>query len=166
MRIRVFVLACASALLVSAGFAAMTPAHVKSHKTRPRIKSGRYGDGTGDAYLYVNVRARTVAFQFRLYCNDLYADQWVTSGPKPVKGELTGNRRGATAFVAGEYHGTPASGPGTSQDAFWSLKGKFTNPAHFEGRVEYEAATFPEPVMGRPQCLDAALLHLGREPGG
>ena len=25
------------------------------------------------------------------------------------------------------------------------MNGKFTGPTHFEGRVEYEAATFPEP---------------------
>jgi hypothetical protein len=164
MRIRGFVLACATALLVSTGLAATTPALGTSHK-RPRIKSGRYADGINDVYLDVNVKDRTVLFHFTLYCNDLFADQWVSSGPKPVRGKLTGNRRGATVYADGEYEGLPAVGPGTSQIAFWSLNGKFTSPTHFEGRVEYEAATSPEP-MARPQCLDAQLIHLDRRPPG
>jgi hypothetical protein len=71
----------------------------------------------------------------------------------------------ATVYADGEYEGLPAVGPGTSQIAFWSLNGKFTRPTHFEGRVEYEAATSPEPTA-RPQCLDAKLIHLDRRPTG
>ena len=163
MRVRILFIASASALLASAGFAATTPALGTGHK-RPLIESGRYIDNSNDVYLEVNVRARSVAIHFTLYCNDLYADQWVSSGPKPVRGRLTGNRRGARVHVSGFYEGLPAVGPGTSQVADWSLNGKFTRPTHFEGRVEYEAATFPEPMAGRPQCLDAALLHLDRQP--
>ena len=163
MRVRILFIASASALLAASGFAATTPALGKSHK-RPLIKSGRYIDDSDDVYLNVNVRARTVALHFTLYCNDLYADQWVSSGPKPVRGKLTGNRRGATVFAWGFYEGLPAVGPGTSQVADWSLNGKFTRPTHFDGRVEYEAATFPEPMASRPQCLDSARLHLDRQP--
>lgn len=93
MRIRLLILASASALLVSAGFAATTPALGTAHK-RPRIKSGRYVDGINDVYLDVDVKARGVQFHFTLYCNDLFADQWVSSGPEPVRGTLSGNRRG------------------------------------------------------------------------
>jgi hypothetical protein len=162
MRTRLLIFGWASALLISTGLVAATPALGASHE-RPRIKSGRYADGINDAYLDVNVKQRTARFHFTLYCNDLFADQWVSSGPKPVRGALRGNRRGATVYADGEYQGAPAVGPGTSQVAFWILKGKFTSPTHFEGRVEYEAATFPEP-MGRPQCLDAARISLTREP--
>lgn len=129
----------------------------------PRIKSGRYGEG--DVYLDVDVKARKVHFYFKLYCQNPFASQYVSS-VREVGGVLKGNRRGATVYVDGEYSGVPVSGEGTHQDAFWTMKGKFTRPTHFEGRVEYEAATFPEPPgpLGRPQCLDAELLHLDREP--
>jgi hypothetical protein len=132
---------------------------------RPRIKSGRYGGG--DVYLDVNVKARKVHFYFKLYCQNPFASQYVSSA-RAVGGVLKGNRRGATVYVDGEYSGVPVSGEGTHQDAFWTMKGKFTGPTHFEGRVEYEAATFPEPPpqRGRPQCIDAELLHLDLEPAG
>jgi hypothetical protein len=164
MRIRLLIAALGTALLVSTGFAAATPALGTSHK-RPRIRGGHYIDGKGDVYLDVEVSSRSVLFHFTLYCNDLFADQWVSSGPEPVRGKLTGKRRGATVHADGEYEGSPAVGPGTSQIAFWSLNGKFTSPTHFEGRVEYEAATFPEP-MARPQCLDAKRIGLDRVPPG
>jgi hypothetical protein len=160
---RLFVLGCVLSLLPVVIATPPAAGGGQGHHERPRIKSGRYTEGSSDVYLNVNVKARTVGFHFTLYCNDLFADQWVSSGPKPVKGELTGNRRGATVYADGEYQGAPAVGPGTSQLAFWTLKGRFTSPTRFEGRVEYEAATFPEP-MGRPQCLDAARIHLTREP--
>jgi hypothetical protein len=161
MRFRLLVHASASALLLSAGFAATASALGTTHKG-PRIKSGRYVDGIHDVYLDVDVKQRTVMFHFTLYCDDLFADQWVSSGPKPVRGGLRGNRRGATVYADGEYEGLPAVGPGTSQVADWILNGKFTGPTRFEGRVEYEAATFPEP-MARPQCVDEARIRLTRE---
>jgi hypothetical protein len=130
---------------------------------RPRIRGGRYG--VGDTYLDVNVARRTAFFHFTLYCDDLYSDQYVTSGPTPVRGELTGVRRGATVRVEGEYSGPAASGPGT-QIAFWSMSGRFTRPTHFEGRVEYEAATSPAPPRARAQCIDAKSIHLDRQPTG
>jgi hypothetical protein len=128
---------------------------------RPRIRSGLYG--SGDVRLEVNVKGRKVFFRFNLYCRDPYASQYVSSGPRPVGGALKGNRRGATVYVDGEYSGVPESGVGTHQDVFWTMTGKFTGPTHFEGRVEYEAATFPESALARPQCLDAKSLHLDRE---
>jgi hypothetical protein len=113
----------------------------------------------------VNVKKRTVSLRFTLYCDDIYADQYVSSGSKPSKGTLDGNRVGAKAFVFGIYSGPAASGPGT-QVADWTLNGKFTRPTHFDGRIEYEAATSPEPTTARPQCLDANSLHLDLQPQG
>ena len=95
-----------------------------------------------------------VSLRFTLYCDDIFVDQYVSSGTKPSKGALDGNRVGAKAFVFGIYSGPAASGPGT-QVADWTLNGKFTRPTHFDGRIEYEAATSPEPITARPQCLDA-----------
>ena len=43
----------------------------------PRIKSGRYGGG--DVYLDVNVKARKVHFYFKLYCQNPFASQYVSS---------------------------------------------------------------------------------------
>jgi hypothetical protein len=131
----------------------------------PRIKDGRYG--SGDVYLDVDVKARKVHFYFKLYCQNPFASQYVSS-VRAVGGVLKGNRRGVTVYVDGDYSGVPVSGEGIHQDAFWTMKGKFTGPTHFEGRVEYEAATFPEPPRprGRPQCIDAELLHLDLQPPG
>jgi hypothetical protein len=109
------------------------------------------------------VRTRTVLLHFTLYCDDLYSDQYVSSGPKPSRGELQGNRLGAKVQVIGEFSGPAASGPGT-QVADWDLEGRFTRPAHFDGRIEYEAATSPAPPRARPQCLDAQSIHLDRQP--
>ncbi len=140
-------------------------------KSGPRIKDGRFEEAgsEGDVYLDVDVKARRVVFHFKLYCWDPFAPQYVTSGPDPGKGGMSGNRRGAKVFVYGEYSGLPASGPGTSQVADWTLNGKFTTATHFDGRLEYEAATSPPPpypVAPRPQCIDWARVHLDRLPPG
>jgi hypothetical protein len=129
----------------------------------PLIKSGRYG--SGDVHMDVNVKRRKVSLRFTLYCDDIYVDQYVSNGLKPSKGALDGNRVGAKAFVFGIYSGPAASGPGT-QVADWTLNGKFTRPTHFDGRIEYEAATSPEPTTARPQCLDSTPLHLDLQPAG
>jgi hypothetical protein len=166
---RLFGLASVAALLLPVGLASGTPAGrdgaASPAAKGPRIKSGRYG--SGDVYMDVNVKKRTVSLHFTLYCNDLYADQYVSTGQRPSRGELKGNRVGAKVFVFGEYSGPAPSGPG-DQVADWVLNGKFTRPGHFDGRIEYEAATFPEPTppAARPQCIDAKLIHLNREPAG
>lgn len=166
MRSRFLVLLGLPALLLPVGIAAAAAAHHgRAPQRGPRIRSGHYVDGVNDVYLDVDVKTRRVLFHFTLYCNDLFADQWVGSGPKPARGTLSGNRRGARVYADGEYEGLPVVGPGTSQLAFWSLNGKFTSPTHFEGRVEYEAVTSPEPTA-RPQCLDAQRIHLDRRPPG
>ena len=104
-----------------------------------------------------------MAFHFTLHCVDPYASQNATSGPTPVKGELTGNRRGARASAEAWYEGPSEFGTGT-QVNYWTLRGKFTSPTDFKGRVEYEAASSPPPPFPRPQCVDAARIHLIREP--
>jgi hypothetical protein len=166
---RLLALLSVAALLLPVGLSSAAPEGqgdaVSPRAKGPRIKDGRYG--SGDVYLDVKVRARKVHFYFKLYCQNPFASQYVSS-VRAVGGVLKGNRRGATVYVDGEYSGVPVSGEGTHQDAFWTMNGKFTGPTHFEGRVEYEAATFPEPPrpLGRPQCLDAELLHLDLEPTG
>jgi hypothetical protein len=166
---RLIALVSVAALLLPVGLAAAAPdgqaGAASSRAKGPRIKDGRYG--SGDVYLDVDVKARKVHFYFKLYCQNPFASQYVSS-VRAVGGVLKGNRRGATVYVDGDYSGVPVSGEGIHQDAFWTMKGKFTGPTHFEGRVEYEAATFPEPPRprGRPQCIDAELLHLDLEPAG
>jgi hypothetical protein len=166
---RLIALVSVAALLLPVGLASAAPEGqgdaVSSRSKGPRIKDGRYG--SGDVYLDVDVKAPKVHFYFKLYCQNPFASQYVSS-VRAVGGVLKGNRRGATVYVDGEYSGVPVSGEGIHQDAFWTMNGKFTGPTHFEGRVEYEAATFPEPPRprGRPQCLDAELLHLDLEPAG
>jgi hypothetical protein len=164
---RPIVLVSVAALLLPVGFASAAPeGHgdaVSSRAKGPRIRDGRYG--SGDVYLDVNVKRRMAAFHFTLLCAEIYGSQYVTSGPMPVRGELSGNRRGASVIVDGEYEGPAASGPGT-QIAFWGLRGKFTGPTHFEGRVEYEAATSPAPPRARPQCIDSERIHLDLQPPG
>jgi hypothetical protein len=158
---RLLALAAVAALLLPVGLArgagAETGSSEISSSKRPRIESGGYGGG--EVFMDVNVKRRKVSLRFTLYCDDIYVDQYVSSGPKPSKGSLDGNRVGARAFVFGIYSGPAASGPGT-QVADWTLSGKFTRPTHFDGRIEYEAATSPEPTTARPQCLDAKRLHL------
>lgn len=167
---RLFALLSVAALLLPVGLASGAPAGSgkRGGAKGPRIKSGLYG--SGDVYLEVNVKKRKVAFHFTLLCAEIYGSQYVTSGQRPVSGELTGNRRGAKVVVDGEYEGPAASGPGT-QLAFWGLRGKFTGPTHFEGRVEYEAVTSPAPTppaapLARPQCIDSERIHLDLEPAG
>jgi hypothetical protein len=162
---RLFALLLVAALLLQVGLAAGAPTSSGGGATPgakgPRIKSGLYGGG--DVYLEVDVKRRRVAFYFTLLCSEIFGSQYVTSGPRPVGGVLKGNRRGAAVIVDGEYEGPAASGPGT-QIAFWGLRGKFTGPTHFEGRVEYEAATSPAPQRPRPQCIDSERIHLDRRP--
>jgi hypothetical protein len=167
---RLFALLLVAALLLLVGLASGAPARTgggaKPGAKGPRIKSGLYGGG--DVYLEVDVKKRRVAFHFTLLCAEVFGSQYVTSGPTPVRGELSGNRRGAKVIVDGEYEGPAASGPGT-QLAFWGLRGKFTGPTHFEGRVEYEAVTSPAPTSptpprARPQCIDSERVHLDRQP--
>jgi hypothetical protein len=171
---RVLALVSVAALLLPVCLASAAPegqgGAVSSRARGPRIKSGLYGGG--DVYLEVDVKKRKVAFHFTLLCAEVFGSQYVTSGPTPVRGQLSGNRRGATAIVDGEYEGPAASGPGT-QIAFWGMRGKFTGPTHFEGRVEYEAATSTGPVppaggppVARPQCIDSERIHLDRQPPG
>jgi hypothetical protein len=164
---RILALASVTALLLPVGLArgetAGTGPAASSASNGPRIRSGRYG--SGDVLMDVNVKRRRVSLRFTLYCDDIFADQYVSSGSKPSKGSLDGNRVGAKAFVFGMYSGPAISGPGT-QVADWTLNGKFTRPNHFDGRIEYEAATSPEPTTARPQCLDAKPLHLDLQPPG
>lgn len=158
-RLRVFVI-CLCAVPLSTGLAQAVPG--AGHRMlSPKIKSGRYVDGSDDVYLDVRNQSRIVLFHFRLYCLDPFGSQYATSGPKPVRGRLVGIRRGATVEMDGMYNGAAESGSGI-QTNFWNMKGKFTGPTHFEGRVEFEVGTFP----ARPQCLDAKLLHLDRKPPG
>ena len=83
-------------------------------------------------------------FYFKLYCQNPFASQYVSS-VRAVGSMLKGNRRDATVYVDGEYSGLPVSGEGIHQDAFWTMKGKFTGPTHFEGRVESK----PRPSRNR-----------------
>ena len=117
---------------------------------RPRIKGGRYGDG--DVYLDVNVARRTASFHFTLYCNDLYSDQYVTSGPKPVRGEL--DRQCAVAprcGVEGEYSGPAASGPGTDR----LLEHERRSPPTISRAGWIRSRDLPA-HRARAQCIDAS----------
>ena len=174
---------CATALLVPVGLAQAVPGgegaaiasarkckhglvrrHGNCHrKLPPKIKAGRYG--SGDVYLDVDPKARTASFHFRLYCTDPYASQYATSGPKPATGKLSGIRRGAT-FEKDRWDTTPAESGSGIQKTFWQMRGEFTTPTLFEGWVEFEVGTFPARLFSRPQCVDAARLHLDWQPAG
>ena len=82
-RRRLFALLLVATLALPVGLAWGAPAdegNAASSATKgPRIKSGRYG--SGDVYLDVNVKARKVHFYFTLYCQNPFANQYVSSGP-------------------------------------------------------------------------------------
>lgn len=120
--------------------------------------------------MFVDVHRRRVRIRFRLLCRDPYATQYATNGPKPTGLDLAGNRVGAVVHGWGMFEGSSESGfPGT-QLTFWGLRGHFSGPTTFRGRIEFETATSPAPPIpsypppaARPQCLGRAGIDLERE---
>jgi hypothetical protein len=128
----------------------------------PRVLSGSYGDGVADFHLQVNSRSRTASAQFNMTCFDPSGLYEATSGPKPVTGRMSGNRRGATVSFGGVF-GVPTES-GIDRTTYWNLKGTFTGPARFKGILSLEMGGPPsQSFTPRAACYKYKRLDLRLE---
>jgi hypothetical protein len=143
-----------SALLLTAGAAGAKP---------PKVRSGLYGDGSGEVQLVVHNQTRaTVSLEFQMLCYSPYGVYHGTSGPKPETTRIKSIRRGANLYLSGEHKGPTESG--AIQTTFWWLNGQFTSPTRFKGVLGFEMGGAPGRYLLGPACLRGKRLTLNLEP--
>jgi hypothetical protein len=144
-----------SALLLTVGVAEAKP---------PKVRSGLYGDGSGEVQLVVHNQTRTtVSLEFHMLCHSPYGVYHGTSGPKPETRRVESIRRGANVYITGQHKGATESG--AIQTTYWWLNGEFTGPTRFKGVLGFEMGGTPGRHLLGPACLRGKRLTLDLEHG-